>query len=559
MTQNKYVCGFDFGTLSCRLIVCDLSDGKAVFENSVEYSDGVITEKLPDSDVRLGSNWALQNPDDYINAMTELMRQASEKIDLKNITAIGTDFTNCSVVAIDNNGNPLCSNKKYRNNPHSWVKLWKHHAAQVYAERIEKQLRDSHTEWFDEYGDNVSSEWFFPKVLQVYEEARDIFDAAYAFIECADYITLFLTGKIVRNSATLGVNSFYDRGRGFPSKEFLNSLSEGFADGIYPKLCGDIKPVGSRAGTLCDAAAKRLGLNSDVAVAVGHGDSEVAAAGLGITEPGSMLMVMGTSSCYQMIHTEKVPCRGVCAIVQDGMIPGLVAYESGQPAVGDAFAWYANNAMPASYVDAADKCGLSRLAYMDKKAAELNAGESGLVSLDWFNGNRSVLMDYNLTACFAGLTLASKPEGIYRSMIEATAFGARRIFESYAEAKVAIKRVYALGGLSHKSPLTMQIYADILGMPIEVTSIPNACSFGACICGAVARENEIGTREAFAEVCGRMVHFDTEIYYPDSGAVRIYNKLYSVFCELHDFAGRHSNICTDLTRIQQASKTAFEQ
>ncbi|MEG2939585.1 MAG: FGGY-family carbohydrate kinase, partial [Oscillospiraceae bacterium] len=165
---------------------------------------------------------------------------------------------------------------------------------------------------------------------------------------------------------------------------------------------------------------------------------------------------------------EKVPCKGICAIVQDGMIPGLVAYESGQPAVGDAFAWYANSAMPASYVDAADKCGLSRLAYMDKKAAELNAGESGLVSLDWFNGNRSVLMDYNLTACFAGLTLASKPEGIYRSMIEATAFGARRIFESYAEAKVAIKRVYALGGLSHKSPLTMQIYADILGMPIEV-------------------------------------------------------------------------------------------
>lgn len=559
LTHEKYGCGFDFGTLSCRLIVCNLSNGKSIFERSMDYHDAVITEKLPGSDIRFPNNWALQNPDDYIQVMTELLEEASHTIELRSIVSIGTDFTNCTVVPIDKNGNPICNDEKFRCNPHSWVKLWKHHGAQPYAERIKNYLNDAKTEWFEEYGNNVSSEWFFPKVLQIYEEAPDVFDATYAFMECADYITLFLVGKIVRNSATLGVNAFYDKVRGFPTKGFLNSLSSEFGDKLYPKLCGEIKPVGSRAGNLCEKAAKRLGLSCGVSISVGHGDSEVAAAGLGITEPGSMLMVMGTSTCYQMIHTEKAPCAGACAIVEDGMIPELVSYESGQPAVGDAFTWYTQNAMPASYALEAEKSGLSRLAYMDKKAGELIAGESGVVSLDWFNGNRSVLMNYNLTACFAGLTLATKPEGIYRSMIEATAFGTRKIFDSYASAGIEIKRVYALGGLSHKSPITMQIYADIIGMPIVVTSIPNACSLGACICGVVAYENEIGTRKAFEDVCNRMVNFETQTYYPNDAAARTYDKLYSVFCSLHDFAGVSSDICTEIASIQKASIKALEK
>jgi len=316
--------------------------------------------------------------------------------------------------------------------------------------------------------------------------------------------------------------------------------------------------VGSRAGHLSESAARLLGLGTDVTVSVGHGDSEVACAGLGITRSGSMLMVMGTSTCFQMLFDSKISFDGVAAIVDGGMIPGLTAYESGQPAVGDAFAWYIENMMPAKYARKAEEEGLSPIVYMNRLAERLNPGESGLVSLDWMNGNRSVLMEYNLRSFIAGLSLETKPEAVFRSMIEATAFGARKILEGYESAGVSIEKLYAVGGLSVKSPLTMQIYADVLGREIIVPDLPNASAMGACICGAVAYRNELGTREAFEAEGERLVHYSTRTYRPEKRAKEIYDELYRVFSALHDFAGIHSNICSELGRIQRAAKAAFE-
>lgn len=553
MANRPYVCGYDFGTLSCRITVSDRSTGETVYEAGVDYPHGVISQQLPESDVVLGLDWALQDPEDYLEVMTQLTRMALEKVAPEEIAAIGTDFTNCTVVALGADGRPLCMQENFRQTPHAWPKLWKHHAAQPYAKRIEEILTAENVDWFPLYGRNVSSEWLFPKVLQVYEEAPKVYAAAGTFLEAADYIPYWLTGNLVRNSATLGVNAFYEEGRGFPQKELLEKFSHGFSS-VLDKLTGPVKPVGSRAGTLTSQAAERLGLLPDTVVAVGHGDSEIAAAGLGVTESGSMLMVMGTSTCYQMMHRNKIAFDGVCAIVRDGMIPGLVAYESGQPAVGDTFAWFADNMLPQQYQKAAADEGMSVLAYMDRLCGQLKAGESGLVALDWFNGNRSVLMNYGLRGVIAGLSLASRPEEIYRSLIEATAFGARRIFDSYTQAGVGIEKVYAAGGLARKSPVTMQIYADILNRPITATSISNSSSLGAAVCAAVALEEEIGTYEAFRRVCGWMIHYDAAVYRPDPKAAATYEKLYQVYLELHDFVGKQASMCEALNAIQTAAK-----
>lgn len=558
MAEKRYVCGYDFGTLSCRLLVTELETGNEVFKAEMEYPDGVISDRLPSDSARLGEAWYLQNPHDYTEVMRELTSRALKRIDSRQIVAIGTDFTNCTVIALGDDGKPLCLNPAYRLNPHAWVKLWKHHAAQKYAEKIEAYLKESGCKWFGEYGKNVSSEWMFPKILQVYEESRDIYDHTDVFIEGADYIVYFLTGKLIRNSATLGVNSFYDSERGFPDRVFFNSISEGWGNCIYPKLRGVILPVGSRAGTLCTEAATFLGLSPETVVAVGHGDSEVAAAGFGITNPGSMLMVMGTSTCYQMLYNQKITFDGVAAIVKDGMIPGLIAYESGQPAVGDSFEWYEKTLMPAEYIKRAKRLGISNLAYMDMLADKIMPGESGIVSLDWLNGNRSVLMNYSLRAFIGGLTLSSKPEHIYRSLLEATAFGARKIFESYDKAGIKIEKVLASGGLARKSPVTMQIYANVLNRDVTVPSVDNISALGACICGAVAFETQRGTRALFEKVCKRMVHYESRVYHPDHKAIAIYDELYAVFCELHAFAGENTDICLKLVKIQQISNKVFE-
>lgn len=549
--------GFDFGTLSCRVLAVDLDSGDCVFEAARDYTHGVISGRLTDTDVALAENWFLQDPADYIEALCALTRAAAEALGAESIAAIGTDFTNCTVVGLKD-GRPLCEYAEYRNAPHAWVKLWKHHAAQPYAERIEQILRETETPWFAEYGENVSSEWFFPKLLSAYEEAPELFAACDTFLEAADYMVYFLTGRLVRNSATLGVNAFYSAERGFPDKVLLDRFSPGFGDAVYPKLAGEIVPVGSRAGRLSAEAAKLLGLSPTVVVSAGHGDSEVACAGLGVAESGTMLMVMGTSTCFQMIHEQKRAFPGVGAVVENGMLPELVAYESGQPAVGDAFSWYVDNMMPAAYARQAEERGLSALSYMNELAARLRPGESGLVSLDWFNGNRSVLMNYTLKSVFAGLSLETSPEGIFRSLIEATAFGARKILEGYEKAGIHIEKLIAVGGLPRKSPLTMQIYADVIGRPISAAELPNASALGACVCGAVAFRNERGTLAAFETEAARLVRRSDRVYLPEKRATAIYDALYGVFCTLHDFAGIHTDICNQLNGIQRASKLAFE-
>lgn len=555
--KERFALGFDFGTLSCRALAMDMDTGACRFEQTMEYPHGVISVRQDGSP--LPPLWCLQDPDDYIAALCSLSASAAEALGKERIAAIGTDFTNCTVLPVDVSGVPLCKLERFRSEPHAWPKLWKHHAAQPYALRMEKILDEKRPDWYADYGGGVSSEWMFPKLLQIYEEAPEIFESSGYFLEAADYITLFLTGRLTRNSATLGVNAFYSAERGLPDAELLDSFSPGFGGAVLPRLGGEVLPVGSLAGVLCENAARMMGLRAGTAVSSGHGDSEAACAGLGLTEPGSMLMVMGTSTCFQMLHDEKRGFEGVCAVVRDAMIPGLTACESGQPAVGDALDWYIRSAMPHGYALAAEAEGMSYIQYMDLMASKLYPGQSGLVSLDWFNGNRSVLKNYDLRACIVGLSLETAPEGLFRSLIEATAFGARKILERHESAGIHVSRLVAAGGLAKKSPLTMQIYADVLGRDIHAASVSNASAMGACVCGAVAEKYGVGSLEAFRETASRMAGCAETVYRPRPEAAEIYDRLYGVFCSLSDFAGDSSGISSSLLEIQKAAKTAFEK
>lgn len=544
--MSRYVCGFDFGTLSCRISVRNLATGESVFEESMDYPHGVISEQL--NGIPLPPGWALQDPADYLEVMIALTHQATCQIDPRMIAAIGTDFTNCTVVPIGSDGRPLCDQEAYRRRPHAWAKLWKHHSAQPQADRMKSILIEKKISWFDHYGYNVSSEWLFPKLLQIFEEDREVFEAADCFLEAADYIVYILTGRITRNLSTLGVNAFYSSTQGYPDSMLLEAFSEGFGS-VLQKLGGRALPVGTRAGTITKNIAALLGLPENVVIAAGHGDSEIVAAGLGITEPGIMLMVMGTSTCYQMLHTEDIPFKGICSVVKGGMLPGLFAYESGQPAVGDMFAWFANNQLPERYLREAQALGFSPLQYLSRLCGGIRPGASGLIALDWFNGNRSVLMNYDLRGCILGLSLQTKPEDVYLSLVEATAFGARRIFQSYSDAGIPISKMIAVGGLAQKSAEIIQLYADILGRAILVPSIDNASSMGGCVCAAVALEYPRASIQSFSQVCARMVRCDGRTIEPNPEHSEIYNRLYGIYTELHDYFGVRSSACDNLKSI----------
>lgn len=537
MEGQKYVYGYDFGTLSCRLIVVNIATGEIVAQGVEEYPNGEISERLPNSDVSLPQEWYLQDPDDYINVMSTLSKRLLEKTGISSgdIIGIGSCFTNCTMMPIDIDGTVLCQKEKFRDKPHAWVKLWKHHGAQPYAEEIEVYAKEN-VDWIWEYGNNVSSEWFFPKVLQIYREAPEIYEKTDVFIEAADWIVYKMTGNLIRNSATLGVNCFWNPKRGYPDKKFFYDIEPGLENVVEDKMKGEIAVVGTRAGSLTPEFARLLGLTTDTIVSVGHGDSEVAACGTSTVDSGTMIIVMGTSTCQQMIHNTIRDIDGISSVIMDGMIPGFYAYQSGQPAVGDIFEWYADNLAPAEYTTQAKEDNLSILAYMDKKASELQPGESGLVALDWLNGNRSVLMNYDLTGIIMGLKLQTKPEEIFRALLEATAFGTKTIIDGYETEGVAVENIIGAGGLPRKSPLIMQIYSDVLNRKILVPNSVNNSALGSAVCGAVAAKDRSGYN-TIQEAIDKMVPKDFTMYYPNEKNHRVYQELYKVYKQLHDYLG----------------------
>lgn len=531
---ERYTVGVDFGTLSGRAVVVRVSDGAEVGSAVYDYPDAVIDTRLPTNGIGLPPDWALQNPADWLAVLGSAVPAAVTRsgIDPSHIVAIGTDFTACTVLPTDASGTPLCQLDAFREQPHAWPKLWKHHAAHGQADRINDLAHDRKEFWIGRYGGKISSEWEFAKALQVLEEAPEVYDATERWIEAADWIVWQLTGVESRNSCTAGYKGIFQDGA-YPSHDFLAALNPAFEDFADTRLSTALSPLGGSAGQLTEKAAALTGLATGTIVSVGNVDAHVSAAAARAVEPGRMLAVMGTSTCHVMSSTQLSDVPGMCGVVDGGIVAGLYGYEAGQSGVGDIFAWWVSNNVPAAYFQEAAAREQSIHQYLTDLTAEQPVGRSGLLALDWMNGNRSILVDHRLSGVILGLTLATRPEEVYRALLESTAFGTRRIVEAFGQAGVPVEEFVAAGGLLQNTVL-MQLYSDVLGMPITTAVSTQGPALGSAIHAAVAAGLYPDVRAA-AEGMGNSV---PNSYVPDPVRSRQYDVLYAEYLRLHDYFGR---------------------
>jgi len=509
----------------------------------IPYPDGVIDERLP-SGPKLEHDWALQNPRDYILVVEKGVPKAlkAAKVKADDVVGIGTDFTASSPMPTKRDGTPLCFVSQHRKHPHAWVKLWKHHAAQPEANRINEVGRERNEDFIRIYGGKYSSEWFFSKLLQVLDEAPEIYDATERFIEAADWIVWQLTGAEKRNTCTAGYKAMWVKGSGFPSKDFYRALDPRMENVIEEKIGTAFYPLGEKAGGLTAEWAHKTGLKEGTPVSIGNVDAHVAVPATTVTEVGSLVMIMGTSICHMLLGTGKQMVEGMCGTVEDGIVPGLWGYEAGQSAVGDIFAWFFEHGVPDYIHREARQRKVPFVAALEKRAAALRPGESGLVALDWWNGNRSILVDVDLSGVLLGMTLATRAEEIYRALIEATAFGTRTIVEAFESKGIAVKNLVACGGLPEKNRLLMQIYADVTGREIKLAQQLQTCSaLGAAMHGAVAAGRAGGGYDSIFEAAKHMARVQKLTYKPRAEHHEVYNRLFKEYQALHDYFGRGGN------------------
>jgi L-ribulokinase len=552
---KKYAIGVDFGTESGRAVLVDVATGDEVATAVYPYSHGVIDEKIPlvGEEVRLEPDWALQDPQDYIRTFQVAVPQVLELSGVRpdDVIGVGIDFTACTMLPVKEDGTPLCDLPEYRGHPHAWVKLWKHHAAQPEADRINETARQMGETWLDRYGGKISSEWFFSKVLQILDEDPEIYQAADRMLEAADWVVWQLTGVETRNSCTAGYKAIWSKREGFPEKAYFKALDPRLENVVDEKMSRDIRPIGERAGVLTEQAARWTRLRPGTAVAIANVDAHVAVPAASVTEVGRMVMIMGTSICHMVLGDAEHAVPGMCGYVEDGIIPGLFGYEAGQSCVGDHFAWFVDNCVPAAYENEARQRKIDIHQLLEEKAARLQPGESGLLALDWWNGNRSILVDVDLTGLLLGATLATRPEEIYRALIEATAFGTRVIVDTFEQNQVPIHELVACGGLPEKNKLLMQIYADVTSREIKVTASKQTPALGSAMFGAVAAGKSAGGYDSIYEAAQSMAHLKAASFKPIRENQAIYDKLYAEYLRLHDYFGRGEN---NVMKILKRSK-----
>jgi L-ribulokinase len=536
-SRDRYVIGVDFGTLSGRALVVRVSDGAELGTAVHDYRHGVMDECLAATGEPLPPDWALQDPQDYLDVLRTAVPAAvaAAGIDPAGVIGIGTDFTACTVLPALADGTPLCQLPGLADRPHAYPKLWKHHAAQPQADRINELAQETGQSWLGRYGGKISSEWQFAKGLQLLEEDPALYRRARRWIEAADWIVWQLAGTETRNACTAGYKGIFQDGK-YPAAEFLALLDPRFAHFATDKLARSVMPLGARAGSLTAGAAGLTGLPAGIAVAVGNVDAHVTPPAAGVTEPGQMVAIMGTSTCHVMNgdHLTQVP--GMCGVVDGGIVAGWWGYEAGQSGVGDIFAWFAEHGVPGGYAQEAERRGITLLDLLSEQAARLRAGAHGLVALDWHSGNRSVLVDHHLSGVIAGLTLATTAAEIYRALIESTAFGTRKIMSTFTEAGVPVSELVIAGGLT-RDPTVMQIYADVTRRPLSLIDSAQGPALGSAMHAAVAAGAypDIG---AAANAMGRRRY---AVYRPRAADADVYDELYAEYELLHDYFGLGAN------------------
>lgn len=550
---EQYVLGVDYGTESGRVLIVNVKTGEIIAEQVVPYSHGVLTENLPGGVTALGRETVLQVPEDYIAVLSEAIPVLLERTNLlKNqIIGIGIDFTSCTMLPVKQDFTPLCEVESYQNRPHAFAKLWKHHEAEREAEKLNRLAKNE--KWIQRYGGTISAEWMIPKVMEIVEEDSEIYDQTDLFMEAGDWVTARLTGELVRNSCSAGYKGMWHKKDGYVHADFLTKLHPKMTEIYQKQLRGEVKSLGEKAGNLTKEMAGLLGLTEGVAVAVGIIDAHAAVPGTGVSEPGTLVMVMGTSTCHLLLSEKEELVPGISGVVEDGILPGYYAYEAGQAAVGDLFAWFVNEQVPGYLEEEAATKGLSIHELLSKQAGEIAPGSSGLVALDWHNGSRTPWVDMSLSGLVIGEKLSTKPAELYRAYLESTAFGTRVIVELFEKHGIPIKKLVASGGIPEKNPLLMQIYADILQREVTVNLNSQAPALGAAILGAVAAGDESGGYASVPEAISAMASTDVITYYPNQKHKDIYDKLYAIYLKMSKIFAKETMIMKELSRLKETS------
>jgi L-ribulokinase len=559
--MSKYVIGLDFGTNSCRSLIVDVANGKELAGHVFPYpsgKDGVIVDS---ADPHL----ARQNPVDYLRGIEVTIKKALKKAKAvhskfspKDVIGIGVDTTGSSPMPVDADGQALCFDKKFKKNPSAMVWLWKDHTGFAEAALITETAAKFCPHYLTKIGGTYSSEWWWSKILHCKNIAPEVFDAAWSWVEICDWIPAVLTGdvspkNIKRSICAAGHKAMFNKEwNGLPDVEFLETLSQGFGS-LRNRLYDEAYPAEYLAGRLSAEWAKRLGLLTDVAVAVGAFDAHMGAVGAGIST-GTLVKILGTSTCDVMIWPHDKPLKdipGVCGIVDGSVMNGYYGIEAGQSAVGDIFLWFINNLVPESYGKTQD----DKFKNLEKASAKLKPGENGLLALDWNNGNRTILVDVRLSGLLIGQTLHTQPHEIYRALIEATAFGALAIIDRIDEFGVAIKEIVNCGGLASKSPLLMQIYADITGRPMKISRSDQTPALGAGIFASVAAGKISGGYDSVEEA-QKVMTGTRKQYLPIKEHHEMYKKLYRIYRQLHDgfgtrqWSGGMANVMKELLQLR---------
>lgn len=545
----NYTLGLDFGTESARAMLVEVETGRSVAAAVHSYSSGVIDERLPDNGRLLPPDWALQDPADWLAVLEAAIRQVLKRSDVppEAVVGMGLDLTSCTILPTTSDGTPLCWQAVYRGQPHAWPKLWKHHAAQAQADRVNAVARARGERWLARYGGKISSEWLIPKALQLCEEAPELYAAADRFVEGADWIVWQVTGRLARNACAAGYKATWHKADGYPTAGFLDALHPCLADLYTSRMSGPVLAPGTRVGGLTARWAERLGLVKGTPVAAPIIDAHAAVLGGGVSGASTLFLIMGTSSCHLLMAERELPVDGIAGVVEDGIVPGFFGYEAGQAGTGDSLAWFVEHGVPPAYHQEAANRGHSLHDVLTEKAGALRPGESGLLALDWWNGNRSTLVDTDLSGLLLGCTLGTRAEEIYRALVEATAFGTRVIIEAFTERDLPVDSIVTGGSLS-RNPMLMQIYADVTGRDLAVAGAPEASALGAAMLGAVAAGRQGGGHDTLAEAVRCMAPPPAHIYRPISKNRPPYDILYAAYSRLYDYFGRGENNVMHLLR-----------
>lgn len=547
--MSKYTIGLDYGTLSARGVLVSCCDGKIMSSASKTYSHGVIQDHLLDPQVTLPPDWCLQNPQDYIEAIEfiipELIKQS--KVEKTEIIGIGIDFTSCTILPIDSQATPLCMKSEFRAEKNAYVKLWKHHGAQKQANKINEILTKLKLSETPRFGGKISSELMVPKVLEMLEEAPHVYESAAEILEAGDWLTRILTNSNKRSCSMAGYKAWWNENDGYPDKSFFAQVDERLENFVDSKLPGQVCLIGQKIGELSVNWSERLGLKPGVAVAPTVIDSHAGFPGSGVSCSDQMLLVLGTSSVVIVLGDKAYSEKGVCGGVKDAIVPGFYALESGLASVGDLFEWFVDNFVPMRYYKEAEEKKMSIHELLSEKADKLKPGQSGLLALDWWNGNKTPFVDGNLSGELIGMTLTTKPEDVYRCLIEATAFGTRMIKEVYEGTGIHIKEVIASGGIASKNPLLMQIYSDVLNVEIKIADCDQAAALGSAIYAALSAGKDKGGFDHYDEAVKSMSKVKNYVFSPNPKNVQIYNQIYQIYKKLSMAAGQNErDILKDL-------------